>query len=163
MRNHRMILGFLALVLLLSLMVYSLQGYESNDPQIKKYKQIFATPDQFNNTNLSFSTEILSVDTTNRTVSAVLQAGSYTSPFVEIHVDAVNVQTLKKGDTIDVIGVFHDTNQITATELWVYHPWDVALLYLRSLLAIPFVFYLFFRTWRWDTATWRFERRKKDA
>jgi hypothetical protein len=162
MRYQRLLLGCIITGLLLSLMVYSFQEYGQNDPQIKKYNQIFGSPEQFDNTTLSFSAEVLSVDSTNRTITALIRAGAYTFPPVEI-IGVSDVSMLQKGDEIDVIGVFHDTNQVTITEMWVHHSWELTMLYLRSLLALPFVFYLFFRTWRWDAADWRFVRRKNDV
>ena len=162
MRYQRLILGCIIIGVLLSVMVYSFQEYGRNDPQIKKYRQIFGSPEQFNNTSLSFSAEVLSVDPINQTVTAFIRAGAYTFPPVEI-IGVSDVSMLQKGDEIDVIGVFHDTNQVTITEMWVHHPWELTVLYLRSLLALPFVFYLFFLTWRWNAAGWRFVRRKTDA
>ena len=163
MRHRRLILGFIVLAFLLSLMVYSYQEYYQNSPQFKKYIQLFEAPEDLNNTEISFSAEIISVDTMNHTVLASIRAEPFSFPAVEIHTGSFDIQILKKGDLIDVIGVFHGGNHITARRIWLNEPWEIDLVYLRSLLAIPFVLYLFFVTWRLNTTTWCFERRKKDA
>ncbi len=163
MKHKRIILGLFTLILLISSMVYAYQNYEKNDPQTKKYTQIFEHPEDYNNTKISFKAEILAIDKTNQTLRVFIQEKPYTYPQVQINTGNLNIPNLKKGDLIDVIAILHGTDNITATSLWLNEPWKENLIYLRSLPAIPFVLYLFLRTWRLNTTTWRFERRKKDA
>ena len=163
MKHIRIILGLFTLILLMTSMVYAYQNYEKNDPQIKKYTQIFEHPEHYNNTKISFKAEILAIDTTNQTLRVFIQEKPYTYPQVHLNTGNLNIQNLQKGDLIDVIVIFHGTDNITVTNLWLNEPWKENLIYLRSLPAIPFVLYLFLRTWRLNTTTWRFERRKKDA
>jgi hypothetical protein len=80
---------------------------------------------------------------------------------VEISTRNLKAQSLKQGDQIDVIGVVHGKGLITASQLWLVEPWEPAAVYVRSLLAIPFIAYLFLSTWMLDTSTWFFDRRKK--
>ena len=162
MRRTRLILGLVAVVLLL-FMVYSFLEYDAHNPQIKEYEQFFETPTLFNNTELSFSAEVLAVDSMNHTMQVSLQVKPYASPPVALSAGDFDVHVLKKGDRIDGSGVFHGDGSITATRLWVIGPWETAMVYVRSLLAVPFVVFLFFRTWEWKSSVWRFERRKRHA
>jgi len=144
-------------------MVYSFQEYYRNDSQLKKYTELSENPDALNNSVISFPSVILSVDRMNQTILAAIKADSMTFPPVEISTGTINIQTFQKGDRIDVIGVVHEKRHIIASSLRVIEPWELALVYVRSLLAIPFVLYLFFTTWTLNTTIWCFDRRKKDA
>lgn len=163
MKHKRIILGLFILLILITSMVYSYQNYEKNAPQLQRYTQIFENPDAYINTEISFNAEILEVDVRNNTVRVFIQERPYTYPQVSIIVEDLELRSLKKGDLIDVIGILNGKNQMTATQLWVNEPWKDMLIYLRSLPAIPFLLYLFIRTWTFNTTTWRFERRNKDA
>ncbi len=163
MKHKRFILGLLLLSFLLISMIYSYQNHQSNDPQTKKYTQFFEHTQTYNNTELSFKAEVLSIDNTNHTLRVFIQEKPYTYPQVILDMGDLDIQSLQKGDLLDVIATTHRTHPLTVTKLWVDEPWQDMLIILRSLPAIPFVLYLFFRTWRFDTSTWRFERRKKHA
>ena len=163
MKHKRIILGLFTLFLLITSMVYAYQNSENNDPQIKKYKQIFENPETYNNTKISFKAEILAIDQINQTIRVFIQEKPYTYPSVEINTGNFTIQNLQKGDLVDIISILHGKNRMTATNLWINEPWKDNLIYLRSLSAIPFVLYLFLRTWGLNKTTWRFERRKKNA
>ena len=163
MKHRRIILGLVVLSILIMSMIYSYQNYEKNAPQIQKYKQVFENPEAYNNTELSFNAEILEVNQRNHSLRVFIQERPYTYPQVYVNIENIEIQNLKKGDLIEVIGVLHGKNNMTATKLWLNEPWKDTLIYLRSLPAIPFVLYLFIRTWTFNTTTWRFERRQKNA
>jgi len=163
MKYKRLILGLIAIFLLITLMIYSFQEYDKNDPQIKKYKQLFKNSENYNNTEISFVAEIITVNKTDHTLRVFIQEEPYNYPSVEINAGDFDIQNLKKGDLIDIIGILHGKNQMTATKIWLNEPWKTDLIYLQSLLAIPFILYLFFRTWKFNTKAWRFERRKINA
>lgn len=163
MKYKRTLLILLALLLLLSLMVYSLQNHYSNDPHIHTLHQLFENPQAVNNTVVSFYAEVLAVNTTTRTLRVFIQERPYTYPQVIIDAGDLDIHHLTKGDLIDIIGIFHADKHITATYLHRTEQWKDDLIYLRSLPAIPFALFLFFRTWTFNTTTWRFERRKKHA
>jgi len=163
MKHKRIILGLFALFLLITSMMYAYQNAESNDPQIKKYKQIFEHTETYNNTKISFTAEILAIDRINQTLRVFIQERPYTYPQVHINTANLTIDNLQKGDLIDVIAIVHAENKMTATNIWRNEPWKDNLIYLRSLPAIPFALYLFFRTWKFNNQTWRFERRKKNA
>jgi len=163
MKHKRIILGLFAIFLLITLMLYCFQEYDKNNPHIKKYKLIFENTENYNNIEISFHAKIITVNKTNQTLHVSIQEEPYTYPIVQINTGNLDIQNLKKGDLIDIIGILHGKNQMTATKIWLNEPWKTDLIYLRSLLAVPFVLYLFFRTWKFNTTAWRFERRKKDA
>lgn len=163
MKYKRAVLILLGLILLLSVMAYSLQNHYSNDPHIHTLQQIFENPHDVNNTEISFYAEILAVNTTTRTLRVFIQERPYTYPQVILDTGNLDIHRLKKGDLIDVIGIFHADNHITATYLYRTEQWKNDLIYLRSLPAIPFALFLFIRAWTLNTKTWRFERRKKNA
>lgn len=163
MKYKRPLLILLALLLLLSLMVYSLQNHYSNDPHSHTLHQLFENPQEVNNTKISFYAEVLAVNITTRTLRVFIQERPYTYPQVIIDTGDLDIHHLNKGDFIDVIGMFHADNHITATYLYRTEQWKNDLIYLRSLPAIPFALFLFFRAWTLNTTTWRFERRKKHA
>jgi hypothetical protein len=162
MKHTRLLLGILALFILLTSMGYSYQNYQKNDPQIKQYNQFFTNPASLNNTEISFLGEILSIDNINHSLRIFIQKQPYTYPTLEINTTQVNTQNLKKGDLIDIIARIQGQH-IIVTQLWRNEPWKTNLIYIRSLPAIPFALYLFLRTWTFNTTTWRFERRKKNA
>jgi len=144
-------------------MMYSLQNATTNDPYIQKLTQITTHPDLFTNTDISFQAEILSLDTTNHTLRAFIQEKPYNYPPVTIHTDQIDTTNLHNGDLID-LATIHTTNlTFTATKLWRNELWKENLIYLRSIPAIPFLLYFFFRTWRFNTTTKRFERRSPHA
>jgi|GEM_PF-1087495 hypothetical protein len=163
MKHTRKILGLLLLSLLIASMVYSYKNYEQNDPYLQKLNQIFTHPEHYNNTEISFIAEILSIDATNHTLRAFIQEKPYTYPQIQINTQNLDIQNLQKGDLIDVITMYTGNSTFTATTFWRNEPWKDTLIYLRSLPAIPFVLYLFFRTWRFNKTTWRFERRNNRA
>jgi hypothetical protein len=163
MKHMRIIVGLILLTILIISMVYSYQNYQQNDPHLQQINQLFAHPETYNDTEISFLAQILSIDNTNQTLRALIQERPYTYPQIIINTKNLQIPILQKGDLIDVITIYHGKNTFTATKLWLNEPWKENLIYLRSLPAIPFVLYLFFRTWRFNPATWRFERRKKHA
>jgi hypothetical protein len=163
MKYSRLILGVIAIIILILLMVYSAQEYDNNNPQIKKYKQVFLNAEYLNNTEISFKAQITAINQSNHTLRATIQEEPYNYPKIELYTEHLTIQDLKKGDLIDVIGTIQGKNKIAATQIWLDEAWKGDLVYLRSLPAIPFVLYLFFRTWKFDFSTWRFKRRTKDA
>lgn len=163
MIHQRIILGLIALIILIISMIYSYGNYESNAPTLQKYGQFFEHPASLNNTEISFRAEILAYNRTNHTLRVFIQEQPYTYPQVYINIRSLPPQNLTRGDLIDVIGIIHGNKYITATRLWLDEPWKEDLIYLRSLPAIPFVLYLFLRTWTFNRTTYRFERRQKHA
>jgi hypothetical protein len=163
MKYKRLILGSIVLILLISSMIYSLQAYDINDQQIKKCQLLFQNPDQYINSQISFCASIYKVDTINKTLRVAIEEEPYNYPVIVIKTGNLDIPNLKKGDLIDVIGILDGKNNMTATTLWLNTPQNTYLIYLISLPAIPLVGYLFFKTQKFDTTTWRFKRRKKNG
>jgi hypothetical protein len=163
MRHVRTIFGFIIIIILISSMIYSFKNYEKNNPQTIKYNQIFQDPTLYINSHVSFKAEMLSINPENQTIRIFIQEKPYTYPQVTINIHNTSAPNLQKGDLVDIIAIVQGKTTMTATHLWINEPWKDNLIYLRSLPAIPFLLYLFFRTWTFNKQTWRFERRKKNA
>lgn len=163
MRHIRTIVGSMIIIILISSMIYSFQNYEKNNPKTINYHNIFYDPTPYINTQVSFEAEILSLDPENQTIRVFIQEKPYTYPQVTINIHNITETNLKQGDLVDIIAIVQGRTTMTATHLWINEPWKDNLIYLRSLPAIPFLLYLFFRTWTFDKKTCRFERRKKNA
>lgn len=165
MKHKRFLIGLLLVILLIVLMLYSYQDHDKNNVQIKKYTKIFADFETYNNTEISFTGAVLKINKTNQTILVSIQEEPYTYPNIEINTSNVDIDisALKKNDLIDIVGILDGENHATANKIWINESWKFNLIIVRSLLAIPFVMYLFFKTWKFDWKKIRFERRKKDA
>jgi hypothetical protein len=165
MKYKRFILGLFFILLLVLLMFYNNLEYEKNDPKAKKYKLIFENIEEYNNTEISFYAQVKKINETHQKITVSIQEYPYSYPLIEIgtHYIDININTLKKGDLIEVTGILNGTNHVTAKKIFTQEQWKTDLIYLRSLPAIPFAIYLFLRTWRFNRKIFRFERRKKDA
>ena len=163
MQYKRFILSVFIILVLLVLMLYSYQEYDKNDVHIKKLTQIFENNEKYNDTEISFLAQVIRIDETNSSIKISIQEKPYTYPSLEISTGNFDIANIKKGDLIDVIGIIDGKNHVTAEKIWLKEPWKVDLIYIRSLPAIPFVLFLFFRTWNFNSKTRRFERRKRNA
>ena len=163
MDHKRAVIGILLLLILIILMLYCYQEYDKNNEHVKQFQEIFPHSENYTNTAVLFRAQVINVNPTNKTLTCDLQEKPYTYPPLTINIKNISNSTIEKGDLIDVEGIITGKNQITATQLWINEPWKDNLLYVRSLVAVPFVIYLFFTTWRLNTQTWRFERRKRHA
>lgn len=163
MKYKRLIIGLIIAIFFISMMIYSFQEFDKNDPNIKKLKLLFGSSDYYNNTEISFRALIYSVNKTNHTLYVSIEEKPYDYPNIEINIENLDIQNLKKGDLIDVIGTLNGKNKMKATKLWLIEPWKENLIYIRSIFAIPFVLFLFLKTWKFNTKSWYFERRKGNA
>ena len=165
MNTKRIILGLLLITILLSFMIYSYLEYENNDIHIKKYKQIFQNIEQYNNTEISFTVEIININKTSGSIDVFVQERPYNYPHIEINAKNLNINlsTLKKGDLIDIVGIIDGENHIIATKLWIREQWKFDLIYIRSIVAIPFTLYLFFRIWKFNWKKLQFTGRDEHS
>jgi hypothetical protein len=163
MKYKRLIHGLIAIIILVFLMIYSFQEYDKNDIHIKKCQLLFESSDIYNNTEISFLADIYTLNKTNHTLLVGIQEKPYNYPFIKVNTGNLDIQNLKERDLIDITGILSGNNQMTATQIWFNEPWKADLIILRSIPAILFVFYLFFRTWRLNTTVWYFEWRKKNG
>jgi hypothetical protein len=157
MKHQRLILGSILILLLLCIMLY--YNLDHNNHEVSNY-YIVKHFEEFTTTKVKLTGEVTNVDITNNTLLIEV----YPSPDGIVLVNTTEpLTTAQPGDSVEVYGTFTAKNQMTAEKLLIFEQWKDNLIYLRSLPAIPFALYLFFRTYRFNTETYRFERRKKDA
>lgn len=138
-------------------MVYYSIDHNNYDPDTQ---YIFDNFEQFNMTKVTLGGEVKNVDRTNNTLLIEL-----TQPQKHLILLSTteNINTTEQGDIVELYGILTSKNSMTAEKILISERWKYDLIFIRSLPAIPFVLYLFFRTWRFNRKTYRFERRKKDA
>jgi hypothetical protein len=114
----------------------------------------------FNNTEITFEASIREINTTHQTILAVIGD----PPYFVVEIQTKTLEShLQKEDVIFVVGILTGNRIMTAEKIFVIEPWSDYVVFLSSIPAIPFVLYLFFRTWRFNKKTFSFERRQKNA
>ena len=157
MKHKRFILGITLAFLLILLMLYGSLEHDNKDPDIKYMLENFET---YNNTKISLTGEIAEINGTSQILTIRLIGPPYI--LMEIKVDTIEGNP-QKGDIIEILGVLDGKEHVTAEKALISERWKYDLIYIRSIPAIPFALYLFFRTWRFNRKTRRFERRTIDA
>ncbi|MFX1536651.1 MAG: hypothetical protein ACFFDI_20735 [Promethearchaeota archaeon] len=73
----------------------------------------------------------------------------------------LEAETPDSGDTVTVKGIFNASVPIslTSTQIEARHPFMNLVFYLRSIVALPPLVWIFFRRWRFDFQTFSFKRR----
>ena len=89
------------------------------------------------------------------------QVGECVMPTEGIFARVIKGGKLKIGDKIEIFGTINNKNHISAEKVLITPRWKYDLIFIRSLPAIPFALFLFFRTWKFNRSSFRFERRKK--
>jgi len=156
MKHKRLISGIFLAAILASLLLYSGLEYNNYDPSIEHILENF---ENYNNTKISFSGVIEEVNETNQQVTISIPRTPYV---MEIKTDNI-ADTMQKGNIVEILGVLDGKYHVNAEKILVIEQWKSDLVIIRSLPAIPFALYLFFRTWQFNKKTFRFERRNKDA
>ena len=156
MKNKRLISGIFLVAILALLILYSGIEYNNYDPDIE---YIFENFETYNNTKISFSGVIEEVNTTNQQITISIPRTPYV---IEIKTDTIK-DTMQKGNFVEILGILDGKYHVSAEKILVIERWKSDLIIIRSLPAMPFALYLFFRTWRFNKKTFRFERRNKDA
>jgi hypothetical protein len=157
MRHQRLVLGFILLLLLTLLMVYYHIDHNNHIPDAQYILDHYG---QFTTTNVVLDGIVTQVDTAHHTL--LLQVTS--SPENKILVSTTTpLDATQPGDRVELYGNFTNRTNMVAENLLIYEQWNYNLIFLRSLPAIPFVLFLFFSTYRFNSETRRFERRKPHA
>ena len=156
MKYKRMVIGSILILILLSLMFYSNLEYNNNDPGLKYILQNF---EKFNNTNIFFGGKIEEVNITCHEISILTPVRPW---YMRVKLPN-DIELPEKGDYLEVYGLLDGKSHVTAEKILVIKPWESYLIVIRSIPAIPFALFLFFRTWRFNMKKFRFELRKKDA
>jgi hypothetical protein len=154
MKHPRLIFGTILILLLFSLMLYYSVEVDNHDPDIQ---YILDHYEEFTINKVGFDAVVHSIDTANNTLYVAVSP--YPQGIIQVNTTAPLTET-HPGDPVEVYGTFTGKNQMTADTLLFYDQWQYNLIFLRSLPAIPFALYLFFRTYRFNTKTYQFERRK---
>ena len=103
---------------------------------------------------------IKNVDNTNHIL--LIRVGSRPEDIILVSTTEP-LNTTQQNDVVEVYGSFTSRTHMTAEKLLINQRWKHDLIFIRSLPAIPFTLYLFFRTWRFSRKTYHFERRKNHA
>jgi hypothetical protein len=156
MKNKRLISGLLLIFLLASLIAYSGLEYYNHDPDIEHIAKNF---EKYNNTAITFDGVIEKINTTTSQITVSIPATSY---LINVKINNFTSE-IKKGNLIEVLGILNGKYNVYAQKILVTETWKSDLIIIRSLPAIPFALYLFFRTWKFNKKKLRFERRQQNA
>jgi len=158
MANKKLIVGITLIIFLFSLFVYSSLGHDKHDPDIDYILENF---DEYNNTEVAFGGVIKQINQSKK----IITIKTRTTPYKNIEIDISKIDFEgETGDLVEILGTIKSPDLIKAEKILVTPDWKNTLIYVRSLPAIPFALYLFFRTWKFNRKTFKFERReKKDA
>jgi len=157
MTHKRFILGITLVFLLFMLMLYYSLDHNNHDPDARFILDHY---EEFTTTKVHFDGVITNVDITNNTLRVQV---TWSPEDIILVSTTESLNTTQQGDVVEVYGTLTSRNHMTAEKLLISEHWKYNLIFVRSLPAIPFVLYLFFRTWRFNPGTFRFERRKKHA
>ena len=144
--------------LLVLVLLYSHVEFAQNDYPNGTY--LFEHSEQFQDAEICFRAIIYEINRSNQTILASLI--DYPHSSVMILAQSVDPH-LKEGDTIFVIGILTGKRTASANKILVKGLQDDDIIFISSIPAIPFVLYLFFRTWRFNIKTLSFERRQRHA
>ncbi|KYK21456.1 hypothetical protein AYK21_04745 [Thermoplasmatales archaeon SG8-52-2] len=140
-------------------MIYSSFEYE------KKQFDIFYLVEnqEIQDSEMIFTGEIKDINLTNKMISLRLSSPPYNLKKIKVE----NLESLdytpKKGDITEILVNKTEKDNLTAEKILIYERWKHDLIYIRSLPAIPFAIFLFFKAYRFNKKTFRFERRKHNA
>lgn len=157
MKHKRFIIGIILILLLFSLMLYYGLAHNNHDPDDQYILNNF---EEFNMTKVTMGGKVKNIDRTNNTLLLEL-----TQPPKHLILVSTteNLNNTQQGDLVEAYGILTSRNSISAEKLIIYQRWTYDLIFIRSLPAIPFALYLFFRTYRFNLKTCRFEWREKHA
>jgi RsiW-degrading membrane proteinase PrsW (M82 family) len=158
MKKIKCMLIVLLLILLVLLLFYSQSEFNKNDYSNSNY--LFENYQRFNNTEISFKATIKDVYSANQTILAAVLDYPHTVVTIK---NVIIDHHFHKDDSIFVVGILKGEKTVFVEKILVRGPWDDSIIFISSIPAIPFVLYLFFRTWRFNSKTLTFEWRRKDA
>lgn len=155
MLSKKLVIGFVLVVILFSLFIYSSIDHDKHDPSIDYKLENF---EKFNNTEIKLGGKIKEINLSKKII--IINIGE--PPYIDIEIDTEKINFEGKvGDIVEVLGVLDSPKHVTAKKILVIPDWKNTLIYVRSLPAIPFALYLFFRAWKFNKKKFRFERREK--
>ena len=159
MKHKRLVLGILLTIILIMLMLYSSLEHSNKKFDILYIFENFETYDN----KISMTGEIVEINLTSQILKIDLMEPPYSIKKIKIHNIEFKDYIPKKRDIVEILGTEDEENNVIAEKMLISNRWKHDLIFIRSLPAIPFALFLFFRTWRFNRKTYRFELRKKDA
>ena len=155
MVSKRLVIGFVLVIILFSLFIYSSLAHNKYDPDTEYILENFK---KFNNTEITIGGKIKEINLSEQII--IIKIGE--PPYIDIEIDTEQIDFEGKvGDIVEVLGVLVGPKHVTAKKILVTPEWKNTLIYIRSLPAIPFALYLFLRAWKFNKKEFRFERREK--
>jgi len=149
----KIIAATLALLALLSLMVYSSLEHNEKDPDMD---YILAHYEKFEGKEVHFGGKVVEVNGGEAKIKLM------EPPYNYLNVTIKNA-SVEKGDIVEILGILDGERHVTAEKVLISKSWKYGLIFIRSLPAIPFALYLFFKNWRFNPKKFMFEERRKDA
>ena len=137
--------------ILLLLMTYSYIEHDEKDPDMAYIIKNF---EKFEGKKVDFAGRFVSCN------DSVAKLKLMEPPYCIVNVTGkiLNV-SLHKGDVVEVLGIMQEPHKIKAEKIYVIKSFEYSLIFIRSLPAIPFVAYLFFRKWKFNFKKFVFEER----
>lgn len=150
---QRKLIAVSALIILLFLMLYSFAEHNKKDPYME---YILNNYDKYIGKKVHFGGVVKEVNDT------ILKIKLLEPPYDFIDVEVENV-TAEKGDVVEILGVLKEKNRVIAEKVIVSKSWKNTLIFIRSLPAIPFALYFFFKQWKFNLKNLKFEEREENA
>lgn len=142
-----------ALIFLLFLMLYSFAEHDKKDPDME---YILNNYDKYIDKKVHFGGVVKEANGTLLKIKLL----EPTYDFIDVEVENV---TAEKGDVVEILGVLKEKNRVIAEKVIVSKSWKNALIFIRSLPAIPFALYFFFKKWKFNLKNFKFEERGENA
>ena len=155
MKKTKAALILILFICLLGLMTYCYLYKNTYDPGLSYRLDHF---EEYKDEPIAFSGIIQKIDTENNTLIVEVTQ----PPYIDMTVITSKIpDDTKQGDIVEILASFHTPNIVHAEKIIVTHTFEYYLIYLRSLPAIPFALYFFFKNWRFNKKTWYFEWRMR--
>ncbi len=139
-------------ITLLSLCVYYQASYEEHR-EYPGVRQITLDYQRYTGSEVSVSGEVIAVDKDGFVLSTKHNGRN---TLFKVHHNSSNIET---GDQISIIGILESNYTITSKELLVSKKWNYYFVFIRSIIALPLLLYLFLKNWQFDLERKLFRRR----
>jgi len=149
----RKIMATLVFLTLFSLMIYSSLEHDEKDPDMD---YVLANYEKFEGKEVHFGGKVVEVNGTDVKIKLM------EPPYDYLNVTIKNA-SVEKGDIVEILGILDGERHVTAEKVLISKGWKYSLIFIRSLPAIPFALYLFFKNWKFNSKKFMFEERKKNA
>jgi len=140
-------------------MIYSSLEHNNKEFDILYIFENYETHDN----KISFTGEIVEINQTSHIQTIHLREPPYSLKKVNVQNIEFKDYIPKKGDIVEILVTEDDKDNVIAEKMLISERWKHDLIFIRSLPAIPFALFLFFRVWRFNKNTYRFEKRKQNA